>query len=45
VIYAIPSNFANNCRKRKRKRANSFGNFTGVLRGRKATTLLASKGI
>jgi hypothetical protein len=45
VIFAIPSNFANNCRKRKRKREISITNFTGVLRGRKATSLLASKGM
>jgi hypothetical protein len=45
VIFAIPSYFANNCRKRKRKRENSFMNFIGVLKGRKATKLLASKGI
>jgi hypothetical protein len=45
VIFAITSNFANSCRKRKRKRKNSFMNFKGVLRGRKATTLLASKRI
>jgi len=45
VIFAIPSIFANNCRKRERKRENSNMNFTGVLRGRKATTLLASKGM